>query len=495
MAFPWFQWLERLQTRTARIPAGLLQPRSSRRTDPAAAAANAAADHPFAPPAPAQAAPSPLAALPSPLAAAPGSAGPAGPAAPWSFRDTASLRPTRRSSSLLLRGALLLTGAGLVWVVAAPLGETIALSGKLEPSSKVREIQAPVAGVVDKVLVRDGQPVRFGEPLVRFDLRDARSRLQSARTLKAQLESEIQVYRAALGEMSPAGLNPNQQRQYNTQRLDLSSRTASAQQELKKSRERIQGLRASLRLSEYIAAQYDKLASSGAVSDIQALDARNRALTARTQVVEEEREIARLEATLVTTSVSPETQLRARIEFNRREITEQERLIREAQLAIQYGLLTAPAKGVVFDINVGSGSVVQASSLLLKVVPGDSLQARVYVPNSAIGFLQPGQQADLSMDTFPATDYGRIPAVIKRIGSDALTPEELREKLGSEAQGLYFPAVLTLQRQSLQAGRKQVPLQAGMSLTADVQLRRRRFINLLIEGANDRLRGLERLRT
>lgn len=473
-------WFERLQRRAAAFGSRLLHPHRSQRVEPDTASATP--DQPFAPPPPSDS--SPLASAASPTAAQ-----------PWSFRDTATLRPTRRSSSLLMQGGLALTGVGLLWVVVAPLGETIALTGKLEPGSKVRDLQAPVAGVIDKVLVRDGQSVRFGEPLVRFDLRDARSRLQSARTLKAQLESEIQVYRAALGEISPVGLNANQLRQFRTQQQDLSSRTDSADQELKKSRERIRGLRASLTLSEHIADQYSKLATTGAVSNIQALDARNRALTARTQVAEEEREIARLQASLVNTAASPETQLRARIEFNRREITEQERLIREAQLAIQYGLLTAPSNGVVFDIDVGSGSVVQPSTLLLKVVPRDSLQARVYVPNTAIGFLQPGQQADVSLDTFPATDYGRIPAVIKRIGSDALTPEELREKLGSDAQGLYFPAVLTLKRQSLQAGRKQVPLQAGMSLTADVQLRKRRFINLLIEGANDRLRGLERLRT
>ena len=476
----------RMRRRATEFGAWLIQPRSGRRSDPEALALHpdGSLKHPFSPPEP-------------PEANGPGAPGGGAPRPPqaWSFRDTTSLQATRRSSSVLMRGGLVLTGAGLLWVVAAPLSETIALKGKLEPGSKVREIQAPVQGVVDRVLVRDGQLVQFGEPLVRFDLRDARSRMQSARTLKAQLESEIQVYRAALGEISPHGLNPNQLLQYRTQRLDLSSRTDTAKQELQKSRERLVGLQKTLQLNDYIAGQYDKLAKTGAISDLQALDARNKALVTRTQVAEELREIARLQASLVNNSVSPETQLRARIEYNRREITEQERLIREAQLAIQYGLLTAPSRGVVFDIDVGSGSVVQASTLLLKVVPGDSLQARVYVPNTAIGFLQPGQEADVSLDTFPATDYGRVQAVIKRIGSDALTPDELREKLGDEARGLYFPATLTLKRQYLTAGQKRVPLQAGMSLTADVQLRKRRFINLLIEGANDRLRGLERLRT
>jgi HlyD family secretion protein len=81
-----------------------------------------------------------------------------------------------------------------------------------------------------------------------------------------------------------------------------------------------------------------------------------------------------------------------------------------------------------------------------------------------------------------------------RIGSDALTPQELAQALGSNANGLYFPAVLKLQRQSLQLRDRSAPLQAGMSLTADILLRERRFINILTSFFEDKRRNLERLR-
>ncbi len=127
-------------------------------------------------------------------------------------------------------------------------------------------------------------------------------------------------------------------------------------------------------------------------------------------------------------------------------------------------------------------------------MPTDNLQATVYLPNNVIGFVRIGQRADISLDTFDASDYGRLRADVQSIGSDALNPEELVRALGSDAKGLYYPAVLKLQRQSLPVGRKAIPLQSGMTLTADIKLRERRFINILTSFFENKARNLERLR-
>ena len=202
---------------------------------------------------------------------------------------------------------------------------------------------------------------------------------------------------------------------------------------------------------------------------------------------------------LRSTSTTPDVELRTRIEANLRQLAELERDIAQARLQIQYGLLSAPADGEVFDINVGAGSVVPPTRQgdqkpVLRIVPTDNLQAKVYLPNNVIGFVRTGQRADISLDTFDASDYGRLQATVQSIGSDALNPEELVRVLGSDAKGLYYPAVLRLQRQSLPVGRKAIPLQSGMTLTADIKLRERRFINILTSFFENKARNLERLR-
>lgn len=421
------------------------------------------------------------------------------PLAEWEFRETVLLRKSTLSSSLLIWTALASTGLVAVWAIAAPLTQSVAVPGKLEPGGRVRQVDAPVGGLVDAVLVKEGQRVRQGQPLIRFDLRAPRNALASAESVRQRLSNENQVLRASLGEISAAGLSLNQQRQLGSQQLDLSSKRRAAEEDLNKASERARGLEASLDIARNIAGRYRELVRSGAVSEVQLLDALNKQQQLESDLNAERREAARLQAVLRSTSTTPDVELRTRIEANLRQLAELERDIAQARLQIQYGLLSAPADGEVFDINVGAGSVVPATRQgdqkpVLRIVPTDNLQAKVYLPNNVIGFVRTGQRADISLDTFDASDYGRLRATVQSIGSDALNPEELVRVLGSDAKGLYYPAVLRLQRQSLPVGRKAIPLQSGMTLTADIKLRERRFINILTSFFENKARNLERLR-
>ena len=54
----------------------------------------------------------------------------------------------------------------------------------------------------------------------------------------------------------------------------------------------------------------------------------------------------------------------------------------------------------------GAGYVNQGNQPVLKVVPFDQLLARVEIPSTDIGFVRIGQPVDISIDSFPATDFG-----------------------------------------------------------------------------------------
>ncbi|MCP9777832.1 MULTISPECIES: HlyD family efflux transporter periplasmic adaptor subunit [unclassified Cyanobium] len=412
----------------------------------------------------------------------------------WQFNQPVLLRPQKRSSRVLVWTIVCSTGAVVLWAFLAPLGETIAVQGKLQPGSRVKEVQAPVSGVVEAVLVREGDRVAAGQELLRYDLREARSKLAAATAVRGRLESENQIYASALGDRLASGLTANQREQLRSQATELTSRREVALQELRQSEERLRGLRRSYTVSADIAGRYKDLVRSGAASEVQLLQFLDAAEQLRSRIAEEERQLAGLRAQLASSQAVPGADLRGRIEANLRQISQLDDEIRQANLQLQYGQIKAGSSGVVFDLDVSRGSVVDAATPMLKLVPGDALEAKVFVPSKVIGFLEPGQSADLSLDTFPAADYGHLEATVLRIGSDALTPDEMRSALGAEATGLYYPTILRLQRQTLQAGRRLIPLKAGMSLTADIQLRQRPFIAILTGMFSDKRRELERLR-
>ncbi len=416
---------------------------------------------------------------------------------PWSFNQPVLLKKTNRNRSVLvwtLVGSVAFSG---MWAFLAPLQETVAVQGKLQPTKPVQDIEAAVPGIVEAVLVNDGEMVEQGDALIRFDARDANSRLEAATGTRDRLQNQVSINRVLLGEQAAAELTANQQQQLISQRKQQLGENTAATEALARSEVRLQGLLLSLRTAENIAARYAGLLRDGAASQLQALEAQAKVDELRSQVNAEEREVARLGAAASATISGNEAQLRKDVETNLRLIGELTQEIEQAKVLLSNITITAPLDGLVFDVSVSRGSVVKTQGEikpLLKLIPQDQLEAKVYLPNSAIGFIQPGQRADVALTSFPRDEYGFIPAIVKRIGSDALTPDEQQRVLGTQAQGLYFPTILELQRQTLAAGQRAVPLQAGMSLTADVFLRERRFISTITGAMEKRLRSLERLR-
>lgn len=426
------------------------------------------------------------------------------PATPWSFNQTVLLRKQNRSSSVMLWAGVGSVAALGLWAATAPLAETIAVQGKLEPGNPTRRIDAPVPGVVEAVLVKEGQFVRKGDPLVRFDLREPRSRLQAAESVRQRLLNENQIAAATLGDgTATAGLSSNQRLQLASQAEEFSSRRETARQELRKAQERLAGERASLATYQNIATRISGLVAQGAASEVQLLEARQNVQKSESSIAQELREIARLESSLINTSATTNVELRRKVEENLRQIAQLDSDIRQARQQIQFGLLTSPANGTVFDIEVSPGSVVAqgtgasanaSGKSLMKVVPNDALRARVYLPNEAIGFVRPGLRADLQIQAFNASDFGTVPAVVERIGSDALPAEEQKQVLGTDSSGLFYPAVMRLERQTIPLRTSEAPLQAGMKLTANITLRERRFINIFTGFFDDQRRNLERIR-
>ena len=416
---------------------------------------------------------------------------------PWSFSQPVLLNKSRHNRSVLVWTIVGATAFAGAWTFLAPLPETVALQGKLQPTSPVQDIESALDGLVVAVPVKEGDSVAVGDLLVRFDPRDAETRLQAARRKRGQLQSQIAINRVVLGEQDATVFTPNQEQQLVELRQQMQGINTAAEESLTASQASLKGLLKALIVARDVASRYEALVRDGAISEMQALSARSKVDELLSQIEAERSQVRKRDATARSTKTGHKAKMRREIEIDQRQISDIDREIRQMEVRLSLIDVRAPIAGVVFDLSVSPGSVVKTGSEdkpLLKIIPQDQLQARVYIPNSAIGFIQPGQRADVAVNSFPRGDYGFIPATVERIGSDALTTAEQRRVLGTEEPGLFFPAVLKLSRQTLQAGQRQVPLQPGMSLVADVHLRNRRFISSIAGGLDNRLRALERMR-
>ena len=136
-------------------------------------------------------------------------------------------------------------------------------------------------------------------------------------------------------------------------------------------------------------------------------------------------------------------------------------------------ILTAPLDGVVQQLAIHTiGGVVTPAQILMVIVPDNAaLEVEATVQNRDIGFIHPGQEVEVKVETFLFTKYGTIPGKVISVSRDAVQDEK---------RGLIYPIRVALGRSSINVEGRQVELGAGMALTAEVKTDRRRIIDYLL---------------
>ncbi|MTF40421.1 HlyD family efflux transporter periplasmic adaptor subunit [Cyanobacterium aponinum] len=179
---------------------------------------------------------------------------------------------------------------------------------------------------------------------------------------------------------------------------------------------------------------------------------------------------------------------------NEKRIAELNSQISAAQQTIKYQELKAPVSGEVFDLQASPGFVPKSgqAEALLKIVPDpgpdNPLVAEVYVTNQDIGFVQPGQEADVRIDSFPYSEFGDIKGKVYFVASDALEPDQI--------YNFYrFPVKVELDAQNLMIRGEEVDLQSGMSVSVNIKVRENRTVlSLFTELFTKKVESLKQVR-
>jgi HlyD family secretion protein len=339
------------------------------------------------------------------------------------------------------------TAFGVAWLAFAKTEEVVTAPGKLEPIGDVKTVQMPQGGVLKQMLVKEGQRVSKGEVLLRLD-------------------NEASVDRETGLDASIAAKSK-----------ELTLKQTELDRYLEINQTEHQVAVSTLSLDREVLQRLEQLRRAGGVAELQYLQQ-------KTKVKQDEGDVTKTRIDRLRQSAI----LRQQIQSLRGELADLSTRLTESKVANRYQAIRSPVDGVVFDLKPsGPGFVGQGSEPVMKIVPFDALQAKVEVPSSKIGFVRLGQSVDVSIDSFPASDFGVLQGAIKRISSDALPPDQMK-------QDYRYPVNVGLKSQTLKLSSGQrLPLQVGMSLTANIKLRKVTYLQLLLSDFKDKTDSLKKI--
>jgi HlyD family type I secretion membrane fusion protein len=402
-----------------------------------------------------------------------------------------------------LRWLILGFGGFLLWATLAPIDEGVPANGVLAVDSKRKRIDHLAGGLVEKILVKEGQRVKAGEDLVLLNevqgkaaLNATLSQWRIATATVARLEAERDGQRkiAYPAELT-ADKDPEVRSAIRAQNDLFASRRSALDGELRIIRESARGLEGQLASLDKLKAgrekqialfteqlnKFQQLNRQGFVSQNQLLDIERQLAEIQSKQGEDLSNIGGINARLAEFRMRDQQRL---MEFRR----EVETLLAEAQkeLATQAERLTslrdsysrlairAPVAGTVVDVAVSTvGGVVKPGDRIMDIVPeGEDLVVEAQLPPQYIDRVHAGLPADVHFDAYVSLANRPVLAgELQVVSADVMT--DPRSGVQFYTMRVTIPAAETGKVKNLK-------LFPGMQCTVMVKTGERSFLNYLL---------------
>lgn len=354
-----------------------------------------------------------------------------------------------RTGRLLILFCAFAVVAFILWAVWARLDQISRARGQVIPSGRTQIVQSVDGGVIEKILVREGDHVVKGQLLVSLDRVKLAAAVEEGRAKVAALKATMARIDAELFDKPlhfPPELDPypafraSQSLLYAKRRAALGSTVGTLGQMLSLSRQEL--------------AMYTPLVETGDVS--------------RSEVLRMQRGVSDVQGQIANHQNRYLTDLQAEFTKTQEElVTAQESL---TQRLDAYGAtdLRSPVTGIVKNVRLTTvGGVLKPGDEVLEIVPtGEELIVESKVSPSDIAFIRSGQSASVKFDAFDASIYGAAEGKVTFISPDTLT-----ERRPDEPADTYYRVHLTVDTRSMHPVNpgERIEIQPGMTATAEIK--------------------------
>jgi membrane fusion protein len=387
--------------------------------------------------------------------------------------DVVLLQPV---STKLLAWSLCVSVALIVtFLLFAQYARKDTATGYLTPSAGTAKVFTPQQGVIKDVYVKEGQQVTEGQPLLRV----ATDQLTGGgEDVNAATLGILTLQKDALSRQIAA----EQQRMTSEQqRMVASMNNLVNQSTLLNSQMTMQNRR--IQIGQTLVSMASTLTAKGLLSETErihreqaVLDDTEKLTSLAQQEASLRDHINEIRSSLEQLMVTTDTKLQPM----RTELASTEQRLAEINGRRAY-LVRAPIAGRVSLVQVSVGQPADPRRLQMEIVPANAnLQAILFIPAHAAGFVHVGQRVRLLYDAFPYQKYGTHGGQIIDVSQTILTaadvsgPVALKEPAYKVVAALDEAVITTRDK-------KTIPLQTDMPLRADIILEQRTIMNWILE--------------
>lgn len=416
--------------------------------------------------------------------------------------NPAFLRPVQSDEFLppvsiwtTIGGLFLVGGVGAAVALATfvKYNVTVKAAATVRPTGEIRIVQAAIAGSIKSILVKENSSVKQGMAIATID----DSQLQ---TKKNQLAGNIQNSQLQLAQIDAQILSLNNERDFELSLMNhnIASAQANLQSNKREYQERqvitqtqVQEALAVLELAKTQMEQYQRLASTGAVAQLQIKEKEQAFKAAQAKL---ERSQASLNPSAQGIAIAKEriAQERTKGEIILASLNKERELLLQRQIAIHndinYNLkelrqveaelkktiLQSPDSGKILKLELRNpGQVVSVGQPIAEIAPGNAelvVKARVMAQDISnihvceqrvVTDCQAGK-VQMRISAYPYPDYGILKGAVRAISADIITPQT------TSAAVPYYEVTIQPERPYLIKGDRSYPLKSGMEVTADI---------------------------
>jgi len=395
----------------------------------------------------------------------------------------------------------------ILWAAFAEVDELARGNGKVIPSDKIQRVQSLDGGIISEILVKDGESVKKGTPLMKIDttrfqatLEESKQEYISLLAVRQRLEAEasldltkpvptLEFPQEVLEDKSGYGkleqtLLFNRYEELKSSVDVLETQLGQKRQELREIKNTIKNLKKSFALIKEQRETIQKLVRRGVKSRYDLLniekeytDVSSELETALLSVTRSELAIqeakSRVDEKLNNFRAEASNTLQETVgmisRFEARLVGDKDKVAKTT--------ISSPVDGIVKQLYFNTiGGVIQPGVDLVEIVPqSDILLVEAKIDPKDIAFINPSQKAIVKITAYDFSIYGGLDAKIVEISADSIVDKESKEGKS------YYRVIVKTEKNYLERNGEKLPIIPGMVASVDIITGKKTILDFILK--------------